>query len=154
MSENTKRTSRIKEYFTKRDSISSRCKICCNILKHHGNTTNLSNHMKRKHPNFLTDNPPARKPNVPSPFCKHVPENDHLDDDCFEVPLFSTSESANRSESPTIISQPACSKACSKSPDGTPIKKQRSIDKTFKRIDAYAGNISNINFQNLILLYF
>lgn len=43
----------VKCYFTKFTAISSRCKICSNVYKHHNNTTNLRNHLKRKHSEFL-----------------------------------------------------------------------------------------------------
>lgn len=45
-----KRTkSSVWEYFLKIDSASARCKLCTQILKHGGNTTNLMQHYKRKH---------------------------------------------------------------------------------------------------------
>lgn len=40
----------IHTYFEKIDAISSRCRLCHNLYKHCGNTTNLVNHSLRKHP--------------------------------------------------------------------------------------------------------
>jgi hypothetical protein len=46
----------IKEFFTKYDAVSSRGTLCCMVIKHHNNTTNLHNHMKRKHGTFQANN--------------------------------------------------------------------------------------------------
>lgn len=43
------RKSAVWKYFTKHDNISARCKLCTKILKHGGNTTNLMQHLHRKH---------------------------------------------------------------------------------------------------------
>jgi len=100
-----KRNCTIKEYFTKEDNISSQCKICCNVLKHHGNTTNLSNHIKRKHLHFLKTSPSAKKSKIPSSFRN---KNDHLDDNNFDEVLEVNSPSADPNE-PNKIFQPPCS---------------------------------------------
>jgi len=143
-----KRNCTIKEYFTKEDSISSRCKICCNVLKHHGNTTNLSNHIKRKHPHFLNTNPSAKKSKIPSSFC-NVFENDHLDDNSFDEVLEINSPSADPNESSKIF-QPACSEACPKSPPKK--QKQLSIATIFKKINDYSGNVPEILLHIFLVL--
>ncbi|XP_067210754.1 uncharacterized protein [Linepithema humile] len=60
MSENVlkNRTSKLKshvwDHFIKRDAATAQCLICMKILKHGGNTTNLTQHLIRKHPTFGT----------------------------------------------------------------------------------------------------
>ncbi|KYN03288.1 hypothetical protein ALC62_05869 [Cyphomyrmex costatus] len=41
------------KYFKKKDSISAICILCRKILKHGGNTTNLKQHLQRKHIFYL-----------------------------------------------------------------------------------------------------
>lgn len=141
MSKNTKKCA-VKEYFTKIDSISSRCKICCNIIKQHGNTTNLSNYMKRKHAQFLkTDEPPAKMPNILFSSENSSTKDSLFDDECFiddgQLPSISMSKSACGSPIKLPSIKPI------KSPtDSTP--RQPPIDSAFKKINAYAGNPSNI----------
>lgn len=38
------------DYFKKENNTCARCTLCTKILKHGGNTTNLMQHLKRKHP--------------------------------------------------------------------------------------------------------
>ncbi|XP_011859600.1 PREDICTED: zinc finger BED domain-containing protein 1-like [Vollenhovia emeryi] len=49
-----KRTSKLRSHvwdnFTKVDAVTARCQICTKKLKHAGNTTNLMQHLSRKHP--------------------------------------------------------------------------------------------------------
>jgi len=57
MSKVTKRRkikSPVWNYFVKQDSIIARCKLCTKLFKHTGNTTNLMQHLNRKHAG-LTD---------------------------------------------------------------------------------------------------
>lgn len=49
------------KYYITENKISSRCKLCTKVLKHSGNTTNLMQHLQRKHtlhlhPNNFTKN--------------------------------------------------------------------------------------------------
>jgi len=50
-------------YFSKHDNISARCKLCCKILKHGSNTTNLMQHLQRKHIVHLQSNKSDDKEN-------------------------------------------------------------------------------------------
>jgi len=36
-------------YFTKKEDLAAQCKFCNKIVKHGGNTTNLIQHLQRKH---------------------------------------------------------------------------------------------------------
>ncbi|XP_011859968.1 PREDICTED: zinc finger BED domain-containing protein 4-like [Vollenhovia emeryi] len=53
---NTKKKSAVWKYFTKKDEISASCNICTKVLKHGGNTTNLIQHLQRKHTLHLQSN--------------------------------------------------------------------------------------------------
>lgn len=76
---NTKRDHKsiVWDYFKKVDNISARCKLCTKMLKHGGNTTNLMQHLKRKHILYLqsdttpqcqktsdTEKPPSTKKRI------------------------------------------------------------------------------------------
>ncbi|KYQ47820.1 hypothetical protein ALC60_13150, partial [Trachymyrmex zeteki] len=40
-------------YYTKEELLSARCKLCTKLIKHGGNTTNLMQHLIRKHTIFI-----------------------------------------------------------------------------------------------------
>lgn len=42
------------KYFNKKDRTSATCILCKKVLKHGGNTTNLKQHLQRKHILFRT----------------------------------------------------------------------------------------------------
>lgn len=52
MMENNKKEKKsvVWDYFKKENNTCARCTLCTKILKHGGNTTNLMQHLKRKHP--------------------------------------------------------------------------------------------------------
>lgn len=58
----SKKKKKIKElYFQRIDGISSRCRLCHDIYKHYGNTTNLINHIMRKHTDKITQDSQQKK---------------------------------------------------------------------------------------------
>lgn len=107
----------LKKYFVFHDPISKRCILCNKIYKHHNNTTNLKNHLKRKHKSVTVHLDSSKKV---------VSENDDVIDD---------PDSNSSSGTPqTVLSEATNMK------NQIVTQKQVSIRKTFSKINEYKGN--------------
>lgn len=137
----------IREYFQRIDSISSRCRLCHSIYKHYGNTTNLINHMKRKHEDTITKHPLQKKISysenrddndnidIDDPDLHNVPSNNSEDIDVV-LPLQSSHTSTSESElnnNDVIFNLLSDSKTKKKLAPAAP------ITAAFNKINSYAG---------------
>ncbi|KYM97823.1 hypothetical protein ALC62_11477 [Cyphomyrmex costatus] len=114
----------IKQYYVVFDSVSKRCTLCNNIYKHHNNTTNLKNHLKRKHKAIMIQQNTSKK---------ITSENEN---NC----AIDVSDSESHCSLQSVQSDSTNAK------DQTSTQKQVSIKKAFSRINEYNGNLFNIVF--------
>lgn len=124
------------KYFKKEDAVSSRCILCTKVLKNAGNTTNLMQHLKRKHLCHLESNSISKRQKI---------SVSRLANKNIEKRICENEEEEIDNPGPSNIDVPSCS--MQRKSDNS---KER-IDDAFHRINSFKGKIILMcNFINIL----
>ncbi|XP_018366601.1 PREDICTED: zinc finger BED domain-containing protein 4-like [Trachymyrmex cornetzi] len=136
MSKNVKKGKKVKScvwnYYMKEELLSARCKLCTKLIKHSGNTTNLMQHLIRKHAVFINSEESVEVIDLQHALRTELPESDDHDDPKEGTSIMNDVDVLNTDKNMTTRSCPR------------KVMKNVKIDEAFKKIKSYkaGGEIS------------